>query len=113
MTVKFILKMFIGLLSVFLIDLNTAGLKYYPFIFTIDKCNRSSNTIRKKNVCKKADIWNLSKYACENGSYLGSTIDNLVICDKIIETTKTVPTKKIPTNFNDKKVIYKIKKLYI
>ena len=53
MTVKFIPKMFIGLLSVFLIDLNTAGLKYYPFIFTIDKCNRSSNTIKKKMCAKK------------------------------------------------------------
>ena len=91
--------MFIGLLSFFLIDLNTAELKYYLSIFTIDKCNGSSDTLRKKKVCKKGYIWNHSKYACDNGRYLGSIIENSVICDKIIETTKTVPTKKNSNKF--------------
>ena len=35
----------------------------------------------RKNVCKKGYIWNPVKCVCENGKYLGSNIDNSVICD--------------------------------
>ena len=47
-----------------------------------------------------------------------SIIDNSVICDEIIETTKitvtkTVPAKSISTNLNEKKVICKMKSFYI
>ena len=45
--------MFIGLLSVFLIALNSAELKYYLSIFAIDKCNGSSDTLRKKKNVQK------------------------------------------------------------
>ena len=43
---------------------------------------------------------------CENSKYVESIIDNSVIkCDEIIETTKrTVLTKTVPTNFNEKMV---------
>ena len=63
-------------------------------------------------------MWNSAKCLCENGKYLASIIDNSVICDKIMETskgilTKTVPTKSTPTKFNEKKVICKMKTFYI
>ena len=41
----------------------------------------------------KSYIWNLAKCSCKNGKYVGSIIDDSVImCDEIIETTKTVLT---------------------
>ena len=37
---------------------------------------------------------------CENGKYLASVIDNsVVMCDEIIEKTKTVPTSSTSTYF--------------
>ena len=43
-------------------------------------------------------MWNPVTCSCENGKYVGSNIDDLVIsCDKIIKTTKTIPTKTVPT----------------
>ena len=63
--------------------------------------------MRKSNkICvQKGYILSPAKCACKNGKYLGSIIDNPIICDKIIETTntiltKTISTKIIPTNFN-------------
>ena len=70
----------------------------------------------RKIVCEKGYIWNPAKWSCENGRYAGSIIDDsMIMCDGIIETTKsiltkTVPAKSIPTNFNEEKAICKIKK---
>ena len=50
--------------------------------------------------------------SCENGKCIGSVIDDSVImCDEIIEETKniltkTVLTKIVPRNFNEKQVIF-------
>ena len=50
-------------------------------------------------MCEKDYIWNLASRSCKNGKYLANIIDDSVImCDEIIEETKT-----IPTNFNKKK----------
>ena len=70
-------------------------------------------------MCKKSYIWNLGICSCENGRYTENTIDDSVItCAEIIETTKsnltkTVPLKRIPTNFYEKKVICQMKSYYI
>ena len=64
-------------------------------------------------VCKKYYIWNPNTCTRENGKYLGSIIDNSVItCDEITESSKSVPTKRFPTTFNEKKATCIIKKLY-
>ena len=44
--------------------------------------------------------------------------DSVIACDKIIQVTKTIPTKStssktVPTSFNDKKVTHKIEDFYI
>ena len=54
-----------------------------------------------KNIC----IWNPATCSCKNGKYVESIIDDSVImCDGIMEETKTIPTKStskkiISTNF--------------
>ena len=56
--------------------------------------------VQKHHICEKDYIWNPATCSCKNIKYLASIIDNSVImCDEIIEETKTVPT-----NFNEKKV---------
>ena len=60
-------------------------------------------------MCQKDYIWNPVTCNCENGKYLASVIDDSVImCDDIIEETKTVTT-----SFNEKNAIYKTKDFYI
>ena len=76
-------------------------------IWNNDKCQcECKNPI--KSVCKNGSIWHPARGACENGKYLGSIIDNSIVCDEFIETTKsvltkTVPTKSFLTNFSEKK----------
>ena len=54
---------------------------------------------KELNVCKKDYIWNPATFNCENGKYLASIIDYLVITsNQIIETTKTVLTKSTSTS---------------
>ena len=49
-------------------------------------------------MCKKDFIWNPATCSCKKGKYLTSAIDDPVItCDEIMETTKAVPTKTVPT----------------
>ena len=63
------------------------------------------------HVCEKDYTLNPSTCGSENGKYLESVIENLVIrCDEIREPTKAVPTKLVPANFNVKKVTCKTKK---
>ena len=44
-------------------------------------------------MCQKNYIWNPATCSCENGKY----DDSVVIWDKIIKETKTVPTKTAST----------------
>ena len=44
-------------------------------------------SVKKHYICEKDYIWNLATCSCENGRYLTSIIDNLVItCDEIIDS---------------------------
>ena len=48
------------------------------------------------NTCEKDYILNPSPCTCENGEYLQSIIDDLVItCDEIVENTKFTSTKTV------------------
>ena len=58
-------------------------------------------------MCVKDYIWNPVTCCCENSKNVGSIIDNPVItCNGIIDTKETVPT-----NFNERKVTCKTKKI--
>ena len=47
--------------------------------FSNDKCRCEC---KKRHICEKDYIWNPARCSCENGKYLGSIIDNLVVtCD--------------------------------
>ena len=76
---------------------------------------------KKRNVCEKDSVWNRARCNCENGKYLASIMDNsAIICDKIIEAeaksydeakSNDEETKASPTNFNEKNITYKKKKI--
>ena len=62
--------------------------------------------MQKKYVCKNVCwIWNSATCSCKNDRYTGSIIKDSMI--------KTVPTKKVPKNFDEKKMICRMKNLYI
>ena len=42
------------------------------------------------------NIWNPATCRYENGKYLASIINSLVICDGFMETTKRILTKNVP-----------------
>ena len=47
--------------------------------FSNDKCRCEC---KKRHICEKDYIWKSARCSCENGKYLASIIDNLVItCD--------------------------------
>ena len=55
-------------------------------------------TLEEHYVCKKVFFWNPATSRCKNGTYLGSIIDDsVVLCDRVIEETKTIPTKFVLT----------------
>ena len=55
------------------------------------KCRCECKNTKKHRVCEKAYIWNPATCSCEKGKYVTGIIDNSVImCHKIIDTTKTV-----------------------
>ena len=63
-----------------------------------DKCRFECKNLKEHNSWKKGYTWNPVTCSCENGKYLGSIIDNLVItCDEIKETIKSTSTKAFPT----------------
>ena len=73
------------------------------------KCQCELKNLREHHVSKKNYVWNPVVCACENGKYLGSTIgDSIIMCEKIIEETRT-----ISTNFNEKNVSFKMESFYI
>ena len=66
---------------------------------------------KKRHICEKDYIWNPAASSCENGKYLASITDDLVItCDEIIDA---VETKAVATNFNEKYGICKTRNIYI
>ena len=63
---------------------------------------------------KKGHIWDPATCSCENDRHAGSIIeDSVIMCNEIIETTKPILTKTVPTNVNERKVICTTKKFYI
>ena len=65
--------------------------------------------MRKHHVCEKNYVWNPSLCTCENGKYLGSINDNLIVtCGEIIEVTETVSRKNIPTKSITKKLFQEV-----
>ena len=65
-----------------------------------DRCWCECKNLKEHNSGKKDYIWNPATCSCDNGKYVGSIIDDsLIMCDEIIEETKTVPT-----NSNEKTV---------
>ena len=60
------------------------------------KIIRKAGNPTKYHVCKNDYGWNPASCICENGRYARSIIDESVItCDKIIEQTKTHPTRTV------------------
>ena len=51
--------------------------------------------IQENIICaKETFFWNSATCSCQNDKYLGSIIgDSVATCDKVIDTSKTVPTK--------------------
>ena len=85
------------------------------------KCNSDQwwNNNKCQWECKSCDvspkdcIWNLSTCSCKNGKYLASIMDDSAItCDEVIESYNK-ETKTIPTNFNEKKAIWKTQIFFI
>ena len=65
--------------------------------------------MKEHHVCEKDYFWNTVTCSWEYGKYLAGIIDDSVTtCNKTIEEAKTVSTK-----FNNKRVTYKTKKIYI
>ena len=72
------------------------------------KCQWEFQNLREQHECKKNYILNPIVRTCENDKYLGSIIgDSIIMCEEIIEETRT-----IPTNFNEKKVNCKMESFY-
>ena len=67
----------------------------------------------KKYICEKRLYWNPAICNCENGKYLASIMDDLVIkCDEVIKLYDE-EIKTIPTNFNEKNITFKTQNFYI
>ena len=63
-----------------------------------DKCQCGYKNLKAYHVCKKDYVLNPATYTCKNAKYLVSTIDDSVdMSGEIIEATKTISTKTIPT----------------
>ena len=68
----------------------------------------------RKHVFENKYIESHSTCTCENGKYLGNIIgDPVIMCDEIINATKTVSIKTVPTNINRKKVTCDLENFYI
>ena len=72
-----------------------------------DKCWWECKNKKKHRVCEKDYVWNPAACSCENIKCVESVDDSWITRDEVINTTKTVPT-----NFEEKKVICKIKILF-
>ena len=68
---------------------------------------------KKHHICEKGNVWNLATCNYENGKYLASIMDNLVItCDEVIKSYDK-EMKTTPTNFNEKNVTCKTQGFHI
>ena len=72
----------------------------------VKKCNSNQKWNNNKCWCecksstKKVIFGILATFSCKNGKYVGSIIgDSEIICDEIIDTTKTIPTKSTSTKY--------------
>ena len=75
-----------------------------------DKCRCEC---KKRHVCEKDYIWNLTTFSCENRKCLASIMNNSEItCDEIIQSYDE-EAKTIRTNFNKKKATRKTQNFYI
>ena len=96
----------------FLIDLNIVELKHYPYIITLCKCNGSYNTLTKISdricVANKTKNVNLNVF-----NLIASKMNQKCKCKFDRKRCKSILTKTVPTNFNEKKVICNMKNLYI
>ena len=71
-----------------------------------DKCRFQCKNPRGYHECKIDYIQYPATCSCGNGKYLASIIsDSVIMCHEIINTTK-----KVPINFNERKVTCKTKK---
>ena len=62
---------------------------------------------------EKDYVWNPNKCICENGKYLASIIDDLmIIWDEVIKSYEK-EIKIIPTSFNEEKATCKTHKLFV
>ena len=89
------------------------------------KCNSNQKQSNNMGLCECKNqkeyhlwernyIWNLAICTYKHDKYLGSTIgDSVISYREVIKVTKTIPTKTIPRNFNEKRVTCKIKKNYM
>ena len=59
-----------------------------------DKCRCECKNPTKHHVCKRDYIWNPSTCTCQTVNIIG---DSVITCDGIIEVTKAVPAKTVPT----------------
>ena len=64
--------------------------------WTNNKCWRECKN-PKDHQFKKGYFWNPPKCSCKNGKYGRRIGDLIVMCDQIIEETKTIPTKSTST----------------
>ena len=55
--------------------------------------------IQKHIKAKKGYFWNHAKCSCQNGKHARIIGNSVVAWNKIIEETKTIPTKSTSTNF--------------
>ena len=80
--------------------------------FSNDKCRCEC---KKRHICEKDYIWNPAICCCENGKYLASIIDNLVItCDQVIgEKTKQLQQILMKKTNRKNKKTKKQKKIYL
>ena len=66
-----------------------------------DKCRCLCKNLKDHRVCTKDYFWNPATCSCKNGKCAGNIIgDSVVICDKIINVTKSTSTKAVPTIYS-------------
>ena len=57
--------------------------------------------LKEHYVFEKDYLWNPATCSCKNGKYVRGVTDNSVItCDEIIDRTKSILTKTVPTKGN-------------
>ena len=65
-----------------------------------DKCWCECKNPKEHRVCKKGYFWNPATCSCKNIKYAESVVGtSVVICDKIIDTTKSTSAKTVRTKY--------------